>query len=145
VDRRRQGLTAGDLDLVPARVGDARLVGLLTGLHPTAVDHHRRDPGRLRILRGQFARPEGLHIGVAGGGPLAADPLGDLGQVVGADRHLRQFLQVVTGVLERGRLTGLAHRLAQDGGAVALGPPLESLVQGGKRRPDRSCTAIALG
>ena len=38
VDGRREGLTAGDLDLMPARVGDARRPGLLTGLHPAAVD-----------------------------------------------------------------------------------------------------------
>jgi hypothetical protein len=123
----------------------ARAAILSSGLYATPVHHHRRDRRGLGIVRGQSASSEGLNIRVTSTRPLAADPFGQFEEVTGTNRDLQEFLQVVTGVPERHGLPRLTHGLTQDGRAVTLGTQVQLLIQGGKRRPDRSCIAIAHG
>src|SRR5262249_39348670 len=76
-------------------------------------------------------------------GPLPAHPFAEPPDVSRADRHLGQFLEVVSGLAERRRLAALADDLAEQTGAIALRAQLQALVQRGKKRPDRSHTTTA--
>ena len=70
---------------------------------------------------------------------IPADPLAEPLQVAGADGQPGQLAQVLARLLERRRLGGLSHGLAQGRGAVPLGAQAELMVEGGKTRPDRPC------
>jgi hypothetical protein len=76
-----------------------------------------------------------LDIGVACGRPLAADPLGELEKVTGADRDLQELLQIRTGVSERRGLPRVTHGLTQDHRAVPPGTQVQFVVQGEKDDP----------
>ena len=77
--------------------------------------------------------------------PLAADPFRQALQVRRAHGHLRQLAQILAGVLERDGLTGLPDRLTQQLRAIAFRAQRQLLVQREKKRPDRSCNAMAGG
>jgi hypothetical protein len=66
-------------------------------------------------------------------------------QVRRADGEASQFPQVFAGLLEGRGLAGLADRLLQQGGTIALGAQLQLVIQREKKRPDRSYNATARG
>ena len=115
-----------------------------TRLDTPAIQHHRRGARRrLAVITRQPVRAKRRHLGITRRGPFPTHPRHQPLQVLDADLDLRQFRQIIAGVGEARRLAALANPLRQHPRTVPLGAQFQLLVQGGKRRPDRSCSGTA--
>jgi hypothetical protein len=114
------------------------------GLDAAAVQHHRRRFGGHGHRRGQPLLLKGGHVLVASRGPFAAHTHAQTPQVHGAERHVRQGLEIGAG-LGKGLLGSLTDRQADDGRAEAFLGQAQLVIEGGKTRPDRSCSGTVRG
>ncbi len=98
------------------------------GLHPTAVEHHRRRRGRRFVAAQQLVLAKRLHFLITRLRPLLANPLAQTLHMGRTDRHLGQHFEILTRLFERCRLARLPHGFLQNPRTVAFGPQLELVV-----------------
>ena len=124
---------------------DAARFPLVAQLALSRINFDDGDAGSVLIARLQRAGFELLHVVLAPDKSLLAEAPGDPRDMLGVDRQLGKALERFAGLLERTRIASGVLDLADQAGAVALSPEIQSQIPREKKISGRACSSTRAG